>query len=412
MEKVVIEKLVHGGQAIGRLSDGRVVFVWNALPDEEVGIRITKNRKDYCEAVAEEIIKPSPLRVKPRDEAYLSTSPWQIMDIKSENKFKHEILKETLHREKVEFGDVDFFDSDDQWHYRNKMEYSFWADDDGLHLALHRRGSQGKVIVEGSSLARPEIDQVAQRIVVILNKHKIRGSQLKTLLLRVNSAGDTVAAIFVKDETFPNIDELGDVCQGVEVCFSNPKSPASILTKTLFNYGSVELSDNLSGKKLIYNVHSFFQVNTTIFEQALKKIKQNLAGQSFVDLYCGVGTIGVCVGGADYYIDNDFENTKFAQLNIENRESIILASSEEALDYISSDKSLVVDPPRAGLHAKVINKIKSAQPPIVVYLSCNPVTQARDIALLRQDYEVKSIEGYNFFPKTPHIESLAILIKY
>jgi tRNA/tmRNA/rRNA uracil-C5-methylase (TrmA/RlmC/RlmD family) len=80
LQEVVIDKLVHGGQGLGTLPDGRKVFVWNALPGETVRVRLTKQRKDYAEAMAEEVVVPSVERVQPRDEAYLSTSPWQIMD--------------------------------------------------------------------------------------------------------------------------------------------------------------------------------------------------------------------------------------------------------------------------------------------------------------------------------------------
>src|SRR5690606_24445175 len=104
---------------------------------------------------------------------------------------------------------------------------------DGLHLALFHRGSHGKRIVQGSSIARPEIDTVANNIVAILNKNGVRASQLKTVVIRTNKKGNVVAGLFVKDPDFPRIQELEAVCQGVAVYFSNPKSPASIITRQL-----------------------------------------------------------------------------------------------------------------------------------------------------------------------------------
>ena len=135
-ETVNIEKLVHGGQGIGTLADGRRVFVWNALPGEEVEVTLTKSKHKLAEGIATKITTASADRIDSRDDAYLSTSPWQIMSFEAENQRKQEILVETLQREHVEYtGSVSMHHGQDEWHYRNKMEYSFWADDEGLHLA-------------------------------------------------------------------------------------------------------------------------------------------------------------------------------------------------------------------------------------------------------------------------------------
>src|SRR5262245_5631287 len=108
MEEILIEKLVHGGQGIGTLSDGRKVFVWNALPGEKVLVRLTKKRRDYAEGIAESILSRSEDRVDPIDEAYLSTSPWQIVTYDGENRFKKEILIEAFTREHVNVSDCTF----------------------------------------------------------------------------------------------------------------------------------------------------------------------------------------------------------------------------------------------------------------------------------------------------------------
>ena len=98
-------------------------------------------------------------------------------------------------------------------------------------------------------------------------------------------------------------------------------------------------------------------------------------------------------------------------LGRENNAKAVLAASEQALDYINPDNLIIVDPPRAGLHADVINRLLEQLPPRIVYLSCNPVTQARDVALLSENYRIVHHRGYNFFPRTPHIENLVVLDK-
>lgn len=418
---VRIDKLVHGGQALGTLEDGRRVLVWNALPGELVNVRLVKSKSKYAEGFAEEVIEASPERLEPLDDAYLSTSPWQVMTWAAENRYKKAILEETFAREKADVPiHVGFVAAEAEetaggkydngvLHYRNKMEYSFWGDDDGLHLALFHRGSHGKRIITGSSIARPEIDVVANKICSILNEHGIRGSQLKTVVVRCNQAGDCVASVFVKDETFPVIEALSEVCKGVVVNFSNPKSPASILTKELYLYGNTTLQDKILDTEIIYSVHGFFQVNLPIFERALQAIRREVAAEPIIDFYSGVGTIGIPVG-ATVLVESDADNIVMARLNVQNKNiEVVHATAETAINHITPGATLIVDPPRAGLHKDVIERIREVKPSKVLYLSCNPVTQARDVALLQDIYELTKLDGYNFFPRTPHIESLAVL---
>lgn len=410
LEEVKIEKLVHGGQGIGTLTDGRRVFVWNALPGETVKVRLTKAKKSHAEGIAEEVIDTSAQRIVPKDAAYLSTSPWQIMGLEAENAFKSDILVETFQREHVDYSSpVTVLAGGNEWHYRNKMEYSFWADDSGLHLALFNRGTHQKQIVEGSSIAMPAIDETAQAVLAVLNMHAIRGSQLKSIVVRANQSGETVAALFVKDEAFPELAELQDAVRGIAVYYSNPKSPASVITRELYCYGEVTLTDTIRDCEITYDVNSFFQVNVEIFEQALDKIASAVADSPVVDMYAGAGTIGIPIN-ASKLVEVDAHNVAMARRNVGNENiTVIHTSAETALEHIEHNMTLIVDPPRAGLHAKVTERILEVLPPKVVYLSCNPITQARDLALLQASYEIENIQGYNFFPKTPHIESLAVL---
>lgn len=409
MEKVRIQKLVHGGQGIGELADGRKVFVWNALPGELVNVRLRKKRRDYAEGVAEEIIEPAKERIEPADEAYLSTSPWQIMPFDSENKYKKQILAETFEREKVALPNFEFIAHGHELQYRNKMEYSFWADDSGLHLALFHRASHGKRIVHGSSIARPEIDKAVHHILEILNKNGVRGSQLKTVVLRTNKTGEVVAALFVKDDEFPETAELKYACKGLAVYYSTPKSPASVITRKLHQFGDITLTDRILGTDIMYDVNSFFQVNLPVFELALNEMKNHVSGKKLVDLYAGVGTIGISLG-ADVLVELDGHNIDMARQNsTKGNTKVVQSSTEKALDHITSDATIIFDPPRAGLHSKVVGRLLEVKPPRIIYLSCNPSTQARDVERLQNLYKITSFTGYNFFPRTPHIESLVIL---
>lgn len=411
MVEVEIEKLVHGGQGIGTLENGKIVFVWNALPGERVVVEPNKSKKKYLEGFATEILQASPERIEPRDEAYLSTSPWQIMTFSAENTYKQQILNETFRREHVQLSDdIPFHAGDQEWHYRNKMEYSFWGDDDGLHLALFHRASHGKRIIPGSSIAMPAIDEAACKILGILNENSVRASQLKTVVIRCDQDGNTVVGLFVKDENFPDISALANACNGLAVYYSNPKSPASIITKILAQYGDIALTDLVHGKDISYDVNSFFQVNLEIFNKTLLAIEQQIdSTKPCIDMYAGVGTIGLSIGSGNVLVDIDHHNCEMARKNSQGNAEVIEAPAEKAIEYIDNEHPLIVDPPRAGLHADVTARIREVLPPQIIYLSCNPITQARDISLLQDLYIIKSLEGYNFFPRTPHIESLAIL---
>lgn len=413
MEEVVIEKLVHGGQGLGSLADGRKVFVWNALPGERLRVRIIKKKRSYVEAIAEEVIEASQDRVAPEEDNYLATSPWQMMTFEAENAHKKSIVSELFAHENVELPVLGETVHDDrQWQYRNKMEYSFWGDDDGLHLALYRRGSHGKQVVSGSKLAMPELDRAANAVLAELQKLEVRAGELKTIIVRSAQDGTSVASLFVKPETFPKLNLLEGV-QGLRVYHSTPKSPASVPTKLLYELGDVTLTDQLLGKSFQYDVDSFFQVNIPVFERALEQIKTQLPEPNITDMYAGVGSIGLSTAHvAVDLIELDPATVAMARVNAARddlKTRVIEASTEKALEYITGEKPIIFDPPRAGLHAKVTEKTLEALPPKVIYLSCNPATQARDLALLQNAYEITHFEVFNFFPRTPHIETLAIL---
>lgn len=413
--EVTIDKLVHGGQGLGELPDGRKVFVWNALPGEVVKACLIKQKRSYAEAIAEEIMTASPDRIAPKEANYLATSPWQIMDFTVENRYKSEIVRELFTHEKVilpEFGSA--VSAGSEWQYRNKMEYSFWGDDAGLHLALHERGSHGKQIVQGSELALPSIDLAANIICAQLSKLQTRAGDLKTIIVRASQNGEVVAALYTKLTKFTKL-ELPPELKGLRVYHSNPKSPASVATKLLYEVGDVSLHDTLLGNTFTYDVDSFFQVNIPIFETALTRIKTFCADSEVTDMYAGVGSIGLSVADQRVQlIEADPATAAMARENLAASKvagEVIEAATEKVVEYITSATPVIFDPPRAGLHSKVVDAVLAAGPPKIVYLSCNPATHARDLARLQEDYAIEHFEVFNFFPRTPHIETLAVLHK-
>lgn len=410
LEDIRLEKLVHGGQCMASAHDGRKLFVWGGLPGELTDVRILRKKQDYYEGIVVAVKEPSEHRIEPLEPlSYLSTSPWQIMTQSLEDESKASILAESFKRAGIELVWSDFVSSAKNIGYRNKMEFGFWGDDDGLHLAHYVRGTHGKQIVAGSILAQDSINTAAQSVIDTLNTMNLRAGDLKTVMLRCSEEGDVVAALFFKEKLDFSAITLPEELKGLAVYYSNPKSPASVPTELLYSFGDITITDGIGGKNIIYDVLSFFQVNLPVFEQALARIKEYVGDKPVIDFYSGVGTIGIPLN-ADLLVESDESNIKMAKKNVEGSSiKVIHASSETATDYIDASHTLIVDPPRAGLHQAVIDRIIEVSPPLIAYLSCNPSTQARDIALLKEQYSIVHAEGFNFFPRTPHIESLIVL---
>lgn len=422
------DKITPGGQALGTLENGKKIFAWGVLPNETAKIQITKSKSSFVEGFAVEIFESSPERIEPKDkESFLSTSPWQIFNFDFEQKTKQELIFESFRQEKIELKNQEDFYSDGKiFEYRNKVEFSFWWEKSGenendgeLSLAFFKRGGKGKIPVKGTSLAKPEINQAGQKVLAILRDRKTASRDLKTLLIRANQKGEISAQLYVKDEKFEpfskkEIASLG--FKNFEIIFSNPKSPASVITKKIQSQNQENLQDSVLGVNFNYATESFFQINLPVYEQALRDMKKFIdISKPTVDLYSGVGSIGLTIGTGNLTLVEINEpaveemRRNIAELGREKTTKAILSPSEKALEFIEKGVNLIVDPPRAGMNREVCEKILEIEPEKVIYLSCNPATQARDIAILSKKYEIIYSRGYNFFPRTPHIENLIIL---
>jgi 23S rRNA (uracil1939-C5)-methyltransferase len=422
-----LEKIIGGGQALGTLENGKKAFVWGGLPGETVQIITTKKKSSFIEGVVTEVITPSPERIPPVDpDSYLSTSPWQIMSFDAEQHYKSALIEEAFELHDIVLPQpITVYSDGEQLHYRNKIEFSFWYDTETskLSLAFFRRGTHGKIAVEGTSLASDSINRAAQTIVDVLNEQGIGGRSLKTLLIRSSRNQDIAWQLYVKDkdvdaEQLLELIEkrLPAVCG--EIIYSNPKSPASVITKRLAASSNETLSDTILDVPFNYATEGFFQINLPVYEQSLRDMAEWIeAGKPAVDLYSGVGTIGLTIGGEDVTLVELNEHAvremerNIIALGREGQAKPILAASEQALDHIKGEATIIVDPPRAGLHEDVIDRLLEAKPERIVYLSCNPVTQARDVMRLAEIYGIRHHQGYNFFPRTPHIEHLVVLDK-
>ena len=425
---LTLDAITGGGQAIGTLEDGRKCFVWGGLPGELVSIQSTKIKSSLVEGVVTEVLTSSPERIKPQDpESYLSTSPWQIMTFEAEQKYKAQLIYDAFALHNIRLPQPpNVYSNDNIYGYRNKIEFSWFSQTDPtsgvdtLDLAFFRRGSKGKIVVNGTSLAHPSINRLAREIRDLLHQKSISARQLKTLLIRSDNSGNCVWQLYTKDKlpdtiTEQEADKLS--AQGGEIIYSDPRSPASRITERLASFGDITLRDNLLGTTFRYATESFFQINLPVYSQVLSDIRKFIPPEKpVIDLYSGVGTIGLTVTSKDQPLKLieinssavDEMKHNISDLGRKNTEAI-LSASENVTDQIEPNSTIIVDPPRAGLHQDVTMRLLETAPKRIIYLSCNPVTQARDIQLLSEKYDISHMQGYNFFPRTPHIENLVIL---
>jgi len=413
MPKIKIEKLVFGGQALGHL-DSKACFVWGALPGEEVEFDYIKNKPNFAEGVAKEIITRSSERLEPREDHFLSCSPWQIMNFAAENKYKVEIALETYKKlGNLEIEKLDIVSDGLEYGYRNKMEYSFAFQGEEISLGFHVRESRRYTPIKVCELARKEINQVASDLLAWIKKNNIPMRSLKTMIVRCNQKGEVLAGVFIKDRLeFNNYPELTNNLVGLTIYYSTHKSPASVPTAVLYKVGQDYLEEELFGINLRYGLFSFFQINVPIFKQALQDIKKFISdNENTVDYYSGVGAIGLPIGAKEL-VESNQEAVEYAQINIELnnlKAKAICAPSEKMVELITANKTIIFDPPRAGLDKRVVERVLAELPKKIIYLSCDLATQARDLGLLQEKYEIKFLKLYNFFPRTAHIEGLAVL---
>lgn len=377
-----IDKLVPGGQGIATLEDGKKAFIWNALPGETVDFDITKNKRSYCEGVATKVENASAHRIAPKDECYLATSPWQIMDYDYELEQKRELVKECFTQNHINVEPEATQTDGKDFYYRNKMEYSlYWNNDDNLiYPAFHERGTHRKVPIKQSSIERPEIWAKASEIFAKLNAEHAEARTYQSLLMRCDQHGNTSGDLFVNGQPHPIMDNLHDTLCGLEYS---------------------------------YSPNGFFQINLPVYEMVLKEIQQHISTNKVLDLYSGVGSIGLSVARDKDLTLVEINGAAYEEMQknaASTSANCVLAKSEDVTDYVTPDCTVILDPPRAGCDQKLIDRLNEVKPQSVIYLSCNPITQARDIALLAENYEIKELTPYNFFPRTPHIESLAVLV--
>lgn len=393
-----IEKLDYYGRGISR-SSGKVYFIENALKDEDVSITLLKEKKKYCEAKSKEISNISKDRIEAKCKYYNICGGCQLMHIKEEKQeeFKKEKIEEILKKFLKYNKDVNDIVFSKNFNYRNKVV---------LHvkdnkLGFYKNKTNELIEIDKCLLLNPVINDLISYL-----KNYIELKDIEKITIKVGNKTNEVMLII--DGSIAYYQKLLEI---VDVLIINEK------VMTTKDY----ITSYIGNKKYIIKRNSFFQVNYDISTRMYNKVKDVIVkekSKNVLDLYCGTGTIGIYISdvvskitGIEVVSDAiEAANINKKINNVENIE-FILGKVEDKLDFISNNNidTVIVDPPRSGLHKKVIPILEKISPKTIIYVSCDPITMARDINLLSNNYELVEVTPYDMFPNTYHVECVAVL---
>ncbi|PLX21002.1 23S rRNA (uracil(1939)-C(5))-methyltransferase RlmD [Candidatus Parcubacteria bacterium] len=417
-----IEKISNNGEGVGFLGK-KEIHIFGAYPGEIILAKPTKRKKRAWKAEIIEVKKALRKRRDPKESHYLSCGPWQTIDEKYQLKIKKDLVVKAFKNElsKQKKPNPKIIQSQEKLHYRNKMEFSFTELNGELRLALHKRYRHGLYSdLDSCCLAHEKVNKVADQVLQIIKNKKITKDKLKNLLIRYSIyENKCLVALYVTDKDFVKIDLDNADIKGWQIIYSDPQSPATVCTEILHKKGEDSILENIDNKILKYYYDSFFQINPQAFEEIVTYLKKNLkSNKTLVDLYSGVGTIGICL--ADLFTDihsvefdkkaSEITNENAIKNNISNLKTYGGETEKQDLtSYLSKGDTLIVDPPRSGMHPKAVKQIMNIGPETFVYVSCNPYTQLRDMKEFSKIYKIKKWRLFDMYPQTPHLESVLML---
>lgn len=458
LEKVEIIGVAAEGKAIARVND-LVIFIPYVVPGDIVDIQVTRKKNSYAEAKAVKFHQLSSLRVEPTCQHFgvCGGCKWQCLDYKAQLRYKQQQVEDNLTRiAKVELPAVsNIIRSEKTLFYRNKLEYTFsdkrWLTEEEVRanvkyeqmnaVGFHIPTAFDKVLAIEKCWLQDDIsNQIRNAIRDYAYEHdyaffNIRHQEgmLRNLIIRTSSLGELMVILIIKGEAdeklfnlLGHIDRLFPQITSLLYIINN-KSNDTITDREVFLYkGRDHIFEAMEDLKFKIGPKSFYQTNSEQAYNLYKVVRDfaELQGNELVyDLYTGTGTIANFLArqcrriiGIEY-VPEAIEDAKInARLNNINNALFFAGDMKDVLNdqFIAeygAPEVIVTDPPRAGMHPDVVNTILNASPERIVYVSCNPATQARDLALLDVGYRVEKIQPVDMFPHTHHVENVVLLRK-
>jgi 23S rRNA (uracil1939-C5)-methyltransferase len=418
-QTVRFETVVPEGKALSK-EHGKATFCIGPLPGELAEVSISKQKRHYNEAVLRRIIEPSAHRHGEGEDHALSCSPWQDVDYGYQIELKTAMLKEAFKQHRQEVEPSEFVKAPEQFGYRNRLDFTVAQIEGRWQLGFHRRGSWRELLPlpNGCKLASLAMNQAALDLIDKLNHLHV---PMQSAMLTVRQSFTTKQILLILTTDLANFDwptldsELGTLL------VARPLPGSGAPGELAYSQGPPELTEELAGLNIAYPYDSFFQTNIPVFREALNRIITAAANSTkAVELYSGVGSIGLplaktakAVHGVEIVTSSvDYARRNAIRNQLGNYFEVTAAAEKADLSILSEADTVVVDPPRAGLHSRVTRQLIEKHPAKIIYLSCNPITQARDLQMLSPNYSIENLTAFDFYPGTLHLESLAILERH
>ena len=413
---LVLEKYTYGGDAMGRLEDGRAVFVPFGLPGERVRIRLTEEKRNFARGELEEVLESSPQRILPRCKHFgiCGGCHYQHLPYEEQLSAKTEILRDQLTRiGKLENPPVQkMVASPGPWNYRNHVQ--FHLTENG-RLGYIRAQAPTVFAVEECHLPEGPLNEIWPQL------EFEPGTDVERVALR---AGKDHEAMLILESNSPESPEL--------------EIEASISVAHVFDENALVIAGNdhvvisILGRDFRVSASSFFQVNTAMAEMMVDHLLTSFPislSTTLLDIYCGVGLFSAFFASKCERVigvesspsaceDFSFNLDEFDNVELYEglAEDVLPALVRHVENVATAPRRRVtyaiVDPPRAGLERRVVDGILELQPPMLAYVSCDPSTLARDAArLIRGGYKLKDVTPFDLFPHTYHIESISVFEK-
>ncbi len=457
-----IESVAFKGKGVGRVN-GMTFFVPGTAPGDTVKARIIKKKKNYCEAKLLDILAPSGKRITPRCRHAHTCGgcTYQHVPYPVQLQIKCEQVKDHIERIAGLNPDVvgDIIGCDNEFYYRNKMEYSFgtrrwltteeiqqeeYVDDSGFSAGLHAPGRYDKILdLQECHLQNPISFKLLDVVRSYCKKNDIsaydtfnNSGYMRHLVIRNSyNTHDLMVNIVTNSFDEQRIQALSNHLQEqfpeITTIVNNVNdqpNPTAVGRFQKILYGSGTITDKIGKYSFKINPNTFFQTNTQQAEKlydAASELAHIRNGDLIYDLYCGVGTLSIFMSEAAGRVvgieidadavanarsnadENSVSNTRFFEGDMKN------TFNRELLNQTGMPDCIVIDPPRSGMHPDVIKQLIELKPSRIVYVSCNPSTLARDLKELSEVYHTEVIKPVDMFPQTYHIELVTRLsIKY
>lgn len=453
VENVEITGVAAEGKSIARVDD-MVVFIPYGAPGDVVNIKLDKKKRSYAEAHIVDMVKPSPDRVTPACEHFgvCGGCKWQHIPYESQLRYKRDQVVDALTRiAKVEIPEVNpTLGSKETFCYRNKLEYTFsckcWITFEDLRsgreiadrnaLGFHIPGAFDKVLDIKKCWLQ---DDLSNRIRLFVRQYalakgyefydiKAQQGLMRTLMVRIASTGEVMLiVVFARPEHEKIDDMMGAIAAEFPEITSllyvvNQKANDTIADQEVITYrGRDYINEEMEGLQFRIGPKSFYQTNS-LQAYELYKVARRMAclkpDDLVYDLYTGTGTIANFVArqvkkvvGIEYVPEAIADAKLNSEVNGIDNTTFFAGDMKDVLTdgFIAEHGRpdvMIIDPPRAGMHEDVVNVILNARPERIVYVSCNPATQARDLALMDSLYRVEEVQPVDMFPHTHHVENV------